>query len=164
MKKIHWMINLPKNVLLLLCWGSGRIFWSFRERERRNNTRSKDVAPEATAWHTPCLRWSFIFIFIYIFWGEGDRKEKNGGVSEFLSFQDSEVPSFQVSKFPRREGGREGGGTNERVGNLSCDLRANKRPKKMHPMVQTDKQTDRQKDIATLSENINLCNIIVTCW
>ena len=48
------MMNLPQTVLLWLCWGSGRIFWRFRETGRRSRTRSKDVAPEAMAWRSPC--------------------------------------------------------------------------------------------------------------
>ena len=41
-------------------------------------------------------------------------------------------------------------GAYERPGNWSCDLRTKKRPKKLHPMTQSDKHTEMQTDMATL--------------
>ena len=58
----------------------------------------------------------------------------------------------KIFKFPRREGGKEGGPMHEWPGNWSCDLRANERPKKnfIPGRKQTHRQNHRQTDMATL--------------
>ena len=48
-------------------------------------------------------------------------------------------------------GGGEGGSTSERLETIHCDLRANKRHKKLHPTGQTDRQVKHtHTDMATL--------------
>ena len=53
----------------------------------------------------------------------------------------------------------EGGWTNERPGNLSSDLRANKR----HPMAQTDRQTRRHTDghCDSMTESAHLADSVI---
>ena len=65
-------------------------------------------------------------------------------VSELPSFQAYTFPSFQVSKW---EGGRDGGKEGGPMRGLGTDIRANERPQnKLHPMAQTDRQTDKHGD------------------
>ena len=86
-----------------------------------------------------------------------EEEKKGGGVpsfrvskfpsfhfSEFPSFRVTEFQSFRVSKFPSFQG-RGGGRTNERPGTnhvTSGPMRGFE--KKLHLMVQTNRQTDRQ--------------------
>ena len=78
-------------------------------------------------------------------WGGG------GGVSEFLSYRVTELPSFTVSLFPSFQvGGREGDGPMRGLGTdhvISGPMRG---AKKLHPMA---KQTNSQTDMATLRLN-----------
>ena len=88
-------------------------------------------------------------------WGKKQRTTVTNGEKlwkkQWTTFKNSEKPWKPVKG--GREAGREGGLTNKRPGNWSCDLRANEMPQKTSSNGAnklTDTQTQTQTDITTI--------------